>query len=111
MNSAETTSGSGFQAFVLDQLEGLPYLTCKPMFGGHGLYQGSLIFGIIFRGRLYFKVNASTVNVYREHMMGPFKPTPKQTLHSFYEVPIEIIEDRDVLKDWALTAIQCAYSV
>jgi DNA transformation protein len=91
----------GFKDFVLDQLHDLREVTCRAMFGGHGLYQGPTFFGIIHKGRLYFKVSPETVDHYKAHGMKPFRPNPKQTLKSFYEVPVEILEDAEQLADWA----------
>jgi DNA transformation protein len=91
----------GFADFVLDQLAALRDVACRAMFGGHGLYQGSTFFGIIHKGRLYFRVTQTTLIHYQAHGMKPFRPNPKQTLKSFYEVPIEIIEDAEQLTSWA----------
>lgn len=74
------------------------------MFGGYGLYRQTMFFGIVHKDRLYFKVNATTVPNYKEHGMKPFRP--KQTLTSFYEVPIDVIEDAEVLTQWASEAIE-----
>jgi DNA transformation protein and related proteins len=96
---------NGFKDFVLDQLADLPKVTARAMFGGYGLYRGTTFFGIIHKGRLYFKVTASTMPRYKEHGMKPFRPNAKQTLKSFYEVPVEIIEDAEALTQWATDAI------
>jgi len=37
--------------------------------------------------------------------MKPFRPNAKQTLKTYYEVPLDIIEDRDQLSTWAKMAI------
>jgi len=37
--------------------------------------------------------------------MGPFRPSARQTLKSYYEVPVEVIEDADALAAWAKRAI------
>jgi DNA transformation protein len=94
----------GFRDFVLDQLSELPGLTHRAMFGGYGLYQRAIFFGIIHRGRLYFKVTPTTVSLYDEQGMKPFRPNAKQTLKSFYEVPVGIIEDSEHLTEWATEA-------
>jgi DNA transformation protein and related proteins len=39
--------------------------------------------------------------------MKSFRPNPRQTLKSYYEVPVEIIEDDDRLGAWAEAAIRC----
>jgi DNA transformation protein len=95
----------GFKDFVLDQLSDFPGLTCRAMFGGYGLSQRETFFGIIHKGRLYFKVTPATLSPYKEQGMKPFRPNAKQTLKSFYEVPVDVLEDRDQLTSWARQAI------
>lgn len=88
-----------FKDFVVEQLSGLADLRCKGMFGGFGLYDGSKFFGIISKGVLYFKTDESTRNAYIEQGMKPFKYSEKQTLKNYYEVPPDVLEDReDILK-------------
>ena len=96
----------GFKDFVLDQLADLHGLTCRAMFGGYGLYSGKTFFGIVHKSRLYFKVSPATVTLYQDQGMKPFKPNAKQTLKSFYEVPIDVIEDVEQLTHWAEQARQ-----
>lgn len=96
----------GFRDFVLDQLTDLPGLTVRAMFGGYGLYHRSMFFGIIHRGRLYFKVTAATTLRYKNYGMKPFRPNSKQTLKSFYEVPVDILEDAEALTEWATQAVE-----
>jgi len=93
-----------FKEFVLDQLRGLDDLSSRAMFGGYGLYQDGAFFGILFKGRLYFKTDATTVKEYRRRGMKPFRPNTRQTLKNYYEVPVEIIEDPDCLAEWARRA-------
>jgi TfoX/Sxy family transcriptional regulator of competence genes len=54
----------GFRALVLDNLDGLPSLTARPMFGGLGLYSGSVFFAIVAADMLYFKVDAESRGQY-----------------------------------------------
>ena len=96
----------GFSDFVLDQLSGLPNLTSRAMFGGYGLYQGDRFFGIIHKGRLYFKTDRLTAPHYRDRGMEPFKPTSTQTLKNYYEVPVDIVEAPDDLLTWASQAAE-----
>lgn len=96
----------GFKDFIFDQLADLRGVTCRAMFGGYGLYHRANFFGIIHNGRLYFKINAATVPDYTEHGMKPFRPNAKQTLKSFYEVPVDIMEDAEALTNWATQAVE-----
>lgn len=94
----------GFKDFVLDQLADLHGLTCRAMFGGYGLYRSAIFFGIIHKGRLYFKVTITTVEQYKAHGMKPFRPNAKQALKNYYEVPLEILEHSEHLTVWASQA-------
>ncbi len=96
----------GFKDYVLDQLADLRGVTCRAMFGGYGLHQHGAFFGIIHKGRLYFKTDRITAPRYRKRGMKPFKPSPAQTLKNYYEVPVEILEASDNLTAWASHAAQ-----
>jgi len=99
--TVRSRSDDSFKDFVLDQLSDLRGVTCRTMFGGYGLYQHDSFFGIIHKGRLYFKTDDASRETYRTRGMKPFRPNAKQTLKTYYEVPAEIIEDQDQLVEWA----------
>jgi DNA transformation protein len=101
-------STGSFKEFILDQLRGLDQVVCRSMFGGQGLYHGEVFFGIIHKGRLYFKTDSTTRPAYLEQGMAPFRPNARQTLKSYYEVPVEVIEAPDQLCEWARRAVQSA---
>lgn len=90
-----------FRDFVLDQLHSLEGVSCRSMFGGYGLYLGKDFFGIIHKGRLYFKTDDTTRGKYKDSGSGPFAPGKTQVLTSYYEVPAEIVEDDEQLTSWA----------
>jgi DNA transformation protein len=94
-----------FKDFVLDQLQDLDGVEARRMFGGFGLYRDETFFGIVHKGRLYFKVDEAGVKEYRKRKMKPFRPNAKQTLKSYYQVPVEIIENADKLHEWAQRAL------
>lgn len=93
-----------FKDFVLDQLSALDGLRSRAMFGGFGFYAGEVFFAIVFEGRLYFRTDPSTRAAYTERGMKPFRPTPKQSLTSYYEVPLDVVEDAVQLTAWARAA-------
>ena len=96
-----------FRDFVLDQLRELYEIEARRMLGGYGLYRDETFFGILHKGKLFFKIDETTVGEYRKRKMKPFRPNGKQTLKSYYQVPAEIIEDTDELQEWAVQAIGC----
>lgn len=101
-------SADTFPDFVLDQLRELDRVALKRMFSGHGLYAEGVFFGIVNRGALFFKVDEATRAAYVDAGSGPFKPTKKMTLRTYYEVPADVLENRDQLTIWARQAIVAA---
>ena len=86
-------------------LRDLGDFTSRPLFG-HGIYWNGVRFGILYRGRLYFKVSGESEEDYLARGMGPFRPNEQQTLKSYYEVPPEVLDDREALLSWAREAIR-----
>lgn len=95
-----------FLPFVLERLATLPELRSKRMFGGYGLYSGTVFFSIVFDGRLYFKTHPATLAGYLDRHAEVFAPSEKQVLQNYREVPVEILEDADSLVIWATAAAQ-----
>ena len=97
-----------FVAFVRDQLAELGEVRHRAMFGGFGLYCGNAFFGIVYDERLYFKTDEDSAREYVAAGMQPFQANDRQTLRNYYEVPPEIIDDRDQLLLWAGEALRLA---
>ena len=104
MAGRRPVSDATFRDFVLDQLGGLADLRAQAMFGGHGLYLAETFFAIIHRGRLYLRVDDTTRPVFERRGMKPFRPGPRQTLGGYYEVPLDVLEQPDILERWARAA-------
>ena len=91
---------------IVADLRDLGDITSRPMFGCHGIYWKDVIFGIVFRERLYLKVDDQSKGEYLASSMGPFRPNERQTLKSYYEVPPDVLYDRAALLSWAREAIR-----
>jgi DNA transformation protein len=102
----------GFRSFVLDQLNELGDVTARSMFGGVGLYQRGIFFGIIARDVLYLKVDAVTRPDYERVGMEAFRPYPDRPgTMQYYAVPIEVLESGVELAEWARKAVAVAVAV
>jgi TfoX/Sxy family transcriptional regulator of competence genes len=62
--------GQGFETWTLDRLSRLRELTVRPMLGGQGIYWRDVIFGIVFRNRLYLKVDERSKGHYLARAWG-----------------------------------------
>ncbi len=102
-------SKNGFIEYVLhDAMQGIDGLTAKAMFGGHGLYKDGVVFGIIADDQLYFKVDVKNLPQYKERGSQPFKyegKNRKLIALSYWEVPAEILEDRELLAEWVEASV------
>jgi DNA transformation protein and related proteins len=97
-----------FRDFVLEQLRDVAGVSCRAMFGGHGLFQDGKMFGILFKSRLYLKVGPRTRPAYEKAGMKPFHPSARMTLRSYYEAPADVLENATELGRWASAAIRAA---
>lgn len=95
-----------YQEYVVDQLRELGCVTVKKMFGGAGIYYEGLIFGLLADDVLYFKVDDSNRSDYERAGMEPFQPfDEKPMVMPYYEVPVDILESKELLADWANKAL------
>lgn len=92
--------------FVVEQLGPLRQVRSKSMFGGHGLYRGATLFGMEYKGKIFFRVDDATRPRYEERGMKPFTPGPGTTMRKYYEVPLDVIEDAAELTRWAREAVK-----
>ncbi len=108
MGKLTTRKDDSFVEYVCDQLEDFEIVTYKAMFGGYGIYCGDIFFAIVFDGHLYFKTDATSQIKYESWDSEPFQPNAKQRLKSYYEVPVDILEDAGSLVIWAEEAYGAA---
>ena len=98
--------------FVAEQLEGLGGVTTRRMFGGVGLYRGELFFGLIDDDTLFFKTDETNSAEYVARNMPKFMPPVNRPMSpmGYHQVPADIIEDADLLVEWARKAVAVSAS-
>lgn len=96
--------------YVLDLLSHVDGVSSRGMFGGFGLYKGGVMFALIADDVLYYKVGQSNQADYEDAGSEPFtysgKNKPIQM--SYWQVPEDVMEDADALRDWTLKAFDVA---
>ena len=104
------TVSAGFRSYVLEQLgRVLSNVRSRSMFGGVGIYSGDLFFALIDDDTLYFKVDDSTRPDFQSRNMTPFRPYgPEGEVMQYYCVPPELLDDVDLLGEWAQKAVEVA---
>ena len=74
------------------------------MFGGYGIFHEGLMFALIADDTLYFKVDESNREIYEKAESQPF---PHGI--SYWEVPADVLEDKNRLGEWAEISIDIAH--
>ena len=99
-----------FRSFVLEQLgRCVAGIRARSMFGGVGIYGGELFFGLIDDDVLYFKVDETNRPDFEARGMGPFRPYGEHgEVMQYYQVPEDLLEDSELLGQWAERAITVA---
>ena len=101
-----------FLAFVLEQLDAVPGVVTKRMFGGIGIYSDGTFFAVIDNDTLFFKVDETLAKRYRDKGMPPFAPIPgakpPKGTPGYYQVPPDVLEDARSLAKWAKDSIEIA---
>ena len=97
-----------FVSFVLGQLHGMEGLGSIEMFGGYGLFFGRTFFGIMSAGRLYLKTDDATVGEYVRRGKKAFHSGEAETLRTYFELPADVLSDKQRLTEWVRAAVRCA---
>lgn len=96
----------GFADYLMDELAQLGHASLRVMFGGHGLYLGNLMVGILSDDVLYLKVGPGNRTDFEAAGSEPFTYARqgRRVALSFWRAPDEVIEDGEALRAWVLKA-------
>jgi DNA transformation protein len=100
-----------FVDYVIDQFSGWGEVSARKMFGGAGLYCDGVMFGLIADDVAYLKVDDSNREDFIKAGSSAFNPYPekgKTYVMSYYEIPADVLEDRELLGKWARRALTAA---
>jgi DNA transformation protein len=98
-----------FVNFVFDQLQEIGEFETKNVFGSLALVQQGEIFGKIKYDKFWLKVDESSQADFEKLGMEQYAiGKDKSKKLPFFETPIDVLENRDKLKDWATKAIEIA---
>lgn len=97
--------------YVLDLLSPFGNIKARKMFGGYGIYKDSIFFAIIIDNILYFKVGTNNQHRYESYGSKPFSyegKSKKTVTMSYWELPMDILEDNTNLAQWVALAVHDA---
>ena len=101
-------SNAEFLDFLRDQLRGLGHVTTRRMFSGAGIYCDGVIFALVLRDVLYFKVDDGNRATYAAEGLEPFSYAARGktvTMGAYWRVPERLFDDPDEMLEWARAAL------
>jgi DNA transformation protein len=90
-------------------------VTVRRMFGGAGIFAEGLMFGLVFDGAIYLKVDAGSIPDFEREGCKPFVYTRAKSVGrigrhslSYWRMPERLYDDPDELAVWADRAFAIA---
>jgi DNA transformation protein len=101
-------ASADFIEFLKDQLRGLGNVTSRRMFSGAGIYCDGVIFALLLRDTLYFKVDDGNRPAYEAEGLKPFSYEARGRMvevGAYWRVPERLLDDPDEMVAWARAAL------
>ena len=96
---------------VSDLLVDVEGVRARAMFGGYGVYQNDTMFAIIVEDELFYKVGDANRRDFEKLGSRPFQylaKGKKRVTMSYWNVPGEVMDDREQLMEWTDKALDVA---
>ncbi len=97
-----------YLAFLEDQLSNFGDFETKKMFGGVGFFRDGKMFAMLGGSTFRLKVDEQNRADFEARGMKPYHSKKKGKGMPYWEVPADIIEDRDELALWTQKAYDAA---
>ena len=97
-----------FLTYITDQLAEFGEVDIKKMFGGIGLYHQGLMFGMIGNDVFRLKVDEHNQADYEAKGVKPYFSEKKKKGMPYWEVPVDVLEDKALLSEWARKSYEAA---
>ncbi len=102
---------SEFVEYLLELLAPLGGISARAMFGGYGIYQEGLMFGLVANDVLYLKTDDGNRAAFAARGLPPFtfERTGKPAIvMSYHRAPEDALEESEALCRWAREACAAA---
>jgi DNA transformation protein len=101
--------------FIRELFSQFRSVTMRRLFGGAGLFSEGLIFGLVFDGAVYLKVDETSIPDFEREGSQPFVYTRAKSPGrvgrrslSYWRLPERLYDDPDELAVWAARALAIA---
>jgi len=94
--------------YIQDQLTSFGPFETKKMFGGIGFFKEGTMFGMIAKDTFRLRVDAQNQPDYETAGMKPYGIAGKKKGMPYWEVPVDVLEDKEQVVIWAQNAYDAA---
>lgn len=94
--------------FCLEQLSDIEDIMYKKMFGGVGFFKEGKMFAGIMGGQLCLKVDGTNQADFEAAGMTKYNPKKMGKGLPYFEVPLDVLEDKEQLKKWGIKSWKIA---
>jgi DNA transformation protein and related proteins len=97
-----------FLDFLQDQLNGLGHITTRRMFSGAAIYCDGVVFALVLRDVLHFKVDEGNRAAYEAEGLEPFIYQSRGKtvrMEAYRRAPERLFDDPDEMLEWARAAL------
>lgn len=106
-----TKPNDDYLSQILDDLAPLGAVEARPYFGGIAFVLDDRQFAMHLGDEFYLRVNDDTRQKFIDHGSEPFRYDTRngeRTVRAYYRVPDEILDNPDLLAEWAQSAVVAA---
>ncbi|MBL6951026.1 MAG: TfoX/Sxy family protein [Alphaproteobacteria bacterium] len=100
-----------YRAYIEELVAPLGHVSTRRMFGGLGIFYRGLMFALVARDVLHFKVDEVNLPAYEAAGMEVFsylRNGKKRGLNSYWTVPVDVLDNEDEFLVWARGAADAA---
>lgn len=98
-----------FINFIIEKLDNWKYINNRTVFGGEGLFVGSIMFCLIQKRTIYMVVDEKSVLKYKEMQSKPFVhgiTSNTKDYSTLFSLPDSILLNREKFIEWANESYQ-----
>jgi DNA transformation protein len=103
------SASSSFATYAVELLSGVGPVRARAMFGGHGLYLGSLFIAVVVEDRLYLRVDDLTRPRFQAAGSEPWVYPSKNgttTMNAYWSLPESAVDDAEEASAWGRLALE-----
>ena len=97
-----------YKDYLVDQLSEFGEVRAKKMFGGLGFFYNDTMFAMMGGGVFRLRADEQTIPDFTDRGMENYQPREGKKGMPYWEVPLDVLEDKMELKQWAIKAYEAA---